>query len=232
MEKQLSTLLAINEAARSPEQTQAIERLKVQLEGLKATADPLADKFNTIFSDAAGNAFGDFISGTKSAKDAFKDFANSVISEIGRMIAKDFAKSLFGGGSGGSGGGIGGLLAGLFSSGGSGGFAMAGANTVGAAGGDSLGALITLKGWADGGYTGMGAANDPAGIVHKGEYVLDAQATKRLGVSYLDGVNNGGSMGGGAFTQVVNIQGRPTNETTAQIANQARRVTQKSARLA
>jgi hypothetical protein len=206
MERHLAVFQAIDAAARTPEQAQAIERLKVQLEGLKATADPLADKFNTLFSDAAGSAFGDFISGTKSAKDAFKDFANQVINDIGRMVAKDLAKQLFGGALGGSGEGggfnIGSFLSGIFGSG---------------------------KGFADGGFTGGSAANDPVGFVHRNEYVLNEKTTRRLGVSNLDNVNSGGSMGG--FTQVVNIQGRPTNETTAQIANQARRVTQKSARL-
>jgi hypothetical protein len=155
MEKQLAAFQAIDAAARSPEQEQAIERLKVQLEGLKATVDPLADKFNTLFSDAAGSALGDFVTGTKTAKEAFRDFANTVVSEITRMAAKDLAKSLFGGG-GNGGFNFGSLLSGLFGGGSAGG------------GGDALGAFISAKGFALGGFTGMGAANDPAGIVHKG----------------------------------------------------------------
>lgn len=182
MEKQLAAFQAIDAAARSPEQEQAIERLKVQLEGLKATVDPLADKFNTLFSDAAGSALGDFVTGTKTAKEAFRDFANTVVSEITRMAAKDLAKSLFGGGGSGGGFNFGSLLSGLFGGGASGG------------GGDALGAFITSKGFASGGFTGMGAANDPAGIVHKGEYVLTAEQTKRIGVSNLDRGNFGGSV--------------------------------------
>jgi hypothetical protein len=181
MEKQLAAFQAIDAAARSPEQEQAIERLKVQLEGLKATVDPLADKFNTLFSDAAGSALGDFVTGTKTAKEAFRDFANTVVSEITRMAAKDLAKSLFGGG-GNGGFNFGSLLSGLFGGGSAGG------------GGDALGAFISAKGFALGGFTGMGAANDPAGIVHKGEYVLTAEQTKRIGVSNLDRGNFGGSV--------------------------------------
>ena len=180
MEKQLAAFQAIDAAARSPEQEQAIERLKVQLEGLKATVDPLADKFNTLFSDAAGSALGDFVTGTKTAKEAFRDFANTVVSEITRMAAKDLAKSIFGGGGGSGGFNFGSLLSGLFGGGASG------------AGGDALGAFINAKGFALGGFTGVGAANDPAGIVHKGEYVLTAEQTKKIGVANLDRGDFGG----------------------------------------
>lgn len=185
MQEQLAKFQAIDAAARTPEQAQAIERLKLQLESLSATIDPLADKINTMFSDAAGNAFGDFITGTKSAKEAFKDFASTVINEIARMAAKDLAKQLFGGSSGGSSGGIGGLLS-AFLGGGSGGSS--------GGGGDALGAFIALNGFANGGFTGVGAANDPAGIVHKGEYVLTAEQTKKIGVNNLDRGDFGGSV--------------------------------------
>jgi len=182
MQEQLEKFQALDAASRTPEQTQAIERLKVQLEGLKATVDPLADKFNNLLSDAAGNAFGDFITGAKTAKEAFRDFANAVISEITRMAAKDLAKSLFGGGGSGGGFNFGSLLSGLFGGGASGG------------GGDALGDFIKMKGFADGGFTGPGAANDPAGFVHKGEYVLTAEQTKKIGVANLDRGDFGGSV--------------------------------------
>jgi lambda family phage tail tape measure protein len=41
-------------------------------------------------------------------------------------------------------------------------------------------------GFASGGYTGAGGKYDPAGIVHRGEYVFDAVNTNRLGVGFLD----------------------------------------------
>lgn len=122
LQQQLAAYEKINEALRTPEQTQAIERLKVQLEGLVATVDPLADRFNTIFSDSLGNAFGDFISGAKSAKDAIKEFGASVTSQIGNLIAKNLANqlysSVFGGSSGTSGGfNFGSFLSGIFGGG-------------------------------------------------------------------------------------------------------------------
>lgn len=40
-------------------------------------------------------------------------------------------------------------------------------------------------GWAEGGYTGPGGKYEPAGVVHRGEYVFDADATRRIGVDNL-----------------------------------------------
>lgn len=48
-----------------------------------------------------------------------------------------------------------------------------------------------LPGFADGGYTGRGRKYEPAGIVHKGEYVLDQATTRRIGVKNLDRINKG-----------------------------------------
>ena len=46
----------------------------------------------------------------------------------------------------------------------------------------------TIKGFSAGGYTGDGASDEPAGIVHKGEYVIPKHQVKSLGLSYLDNV--------------------------------------------
>lgn len=61
-----------------------------------------------------------------------------------------------------------------------------------------------LLGFASGGYTGHGGKYEPAGIVHRGEYVLSKTATQRLGVGALDalhgaalrGYSGGGLVGG------------------------------------
>ena len=62
-----------------------------------------------------------------------------------------------------------------------------------------------LMGFADGGYTGDGGRLEPAGIVHKGEFVMSKAATARLGVQRLDqlhaaalrGYADGGLVGDG-----------------------------------
>lgn len=54
----------------------------------------------------------------------------------------------------------------------------------GGSGGGLFGAL--LGGFADGGYTGPGGKYQPAGVVHKGEYVIPADRTRELGLGFLD----------------------------------------------
>ena len=62
------------------------------------------------------------------------------------------------------------------------------------------------SGFAAGGYTGDGGKYDVAGVVHKGEYVFNSDAVKRIGADNLDamhrgsygGSNSGGSAGGSA----------------------------------
>ncbi|EEA9136223.1 phage tail protein [Salmonella enterica subsp. enterica] len=53
---------------------------------------------------------------------------------------------------------------------------------------------IAGTGFASGGFTGQGGKYQPAGIVHKGEYVFDQAATNRIGVSNLEALRNGGSL--------------------------------------
>ena len=56
-------------------------------------------------------------------------------------------------------------------------------------------AAIAGVGFAEGGYTGSGGKYEPAGIVHRGEYVFDAQATQRIGVQRLEALRFGGLPG-------------------------------------
>lgn len=68
-----------------------------------------------------------------------------------------------------------------------------------------LGSLIFAKG----GYTGPGGKYEPAGIVHKGEYVMDADTVRKLGVDRLDalrGYANGGLVSG--MPNITQLQGR------------------------
>ncbi|KGH18443.1 phage tail tape measure C-terminal domain-containing protein, partial [Comamonas thiooxydans] len=65
-----------------------------------------------------------------------------------------------------------------------------------------------LLGFATGGYTGDGGKYEPAGVVHRGEYVINAESTKRIGLGLLNRMNgyaNGGPVGGGAAAAVAAI---------------------------
>lgn len=50
---------------------------------------------------------------------------------------------------------------------------------------------VSAAGFATGGYTGPGGKYQPAGIVHKGEYVFDQASTNRIGVTQLEALRNG-----------------------------------------
>lgn len=54
----------------------------------------------------------------------------------------------------------------------------------------------STKAFADGGYTGNGGKYEPAGIVHKGEYVVESERVKQLGVPFLEALGSGYAGGG------------------------------------
>ncbi|OWF79249.1 phage tail tape measure protein [Yersinia kristensenii] len=79
-------------------------------------------------------------------------------------------------------------------------------------------------GWADGGYTGDGGKHDPAGIVHKGEWVVPQHVVKQPGMlpflnqltyggkGYADGGLVGGGNSGVSVSQSSSVQSSPTRE--------------------
>lgn len=74
-------------------------------------------------------------------------------------------------------------------------------------------------GFASGGYTGSGGKYQPAGIVHKGEYVFDQETTNRIGVSQLEALRNGkpldATLGRSGFgTGVQNVSSDNSRRTT------------------
>ena len=90
-----------------------------------------------------------------------------------------------------------------------------------------------VGGFASGGYTGDGGKYQPAGVVHRGEYVITKEATSRLGVGFLNHLNygrgyaNGGSVGsipstgykpmaGGSISVKVINNGEPVNANVEQ----------------
>ena len=94
-----------------------------------------------------------------------------------------------------------------------------------ASAGANLVSQITSIGFSSGGYTGDGGKYVPAGIVHKGEYVITKEATARLGKGYLDYLNYGtrgfASGGGVAVPNVpmpnVSSSGASSNQVSINI---------------
>ncbi|HBQ6081514.1 TPA: phage tail length tape measure family protein [Klebsiella pneumoniae subsp. pneumoniae] len=78
---------------------------------------------------------------------------------------------------------------------------------------------VADTGFASGGYTGPGSKYQPAGIVHKGEYVFDQASTNRIGVSQLEALRNGqpldATLGRTGFgTGVQNVNSDNSSKTT------------------
>lgn len=87
---------------------------------------------------------------------------------------------------------------------------------IGGVGGGFAASLGGLLGFASGGYTGHGGKFEPAGVVHRGEFVMSKAATTRLGVGNLEalhqsalrGYADGGLVGGKALPSVGGKSGR------------------------
>ncbi|MDS7929224.1 hypothetical protein RMB13_06995 [Acinetobacter sp. V102_4] len=75
---------------------------------------------------------------------------------------------------------------------------------------------VSDVGFATGGYTGNMGRTDIAGVVHGQEYVLNASATKRIGVDTLNTLNSGGSLGNSnGDSPTVNVYTLPGQTATA-----------------
>lgn len=57
-----------------------------------------------------------------------------------------------------------------------------------------IGGMLT-PGYAAGGFTGTGGRLEPAGLVHRGEYVMSAAAVQRIGLQNLDAMHKGALRG-------------------------------------
>lgn len=123
--EQIEKLDAVYNTTKDPALINQIDTLRNKLQTLKDEVDPLKDKFDTLFYDNLQSGLADFISGTKTASEAWKDFSNTILNEISKLITSQAIselKNLFGLNSGQSNAGNspGGIISSLFSSGSSG----------------------------------------------------------------------------------------------------------------
>lgn len=204
-----------NGALSAEEYSAAVAKLEEKFGDASGGMTEFAVQAAHNIQDALGDTLYDVLSGR--FDDIGSKFADTIFKMAANAAAANLAGALFG--DFGKGGQIGGLLGGAFSSllGGAG--AAPTAAQVGAAGDG-------LMFFADGGYTGSGGKYDPAGIVHAGEYVIPADATRRLGVGFLDrlkGYAQGGYVGatgippaaGGATRVEIINNGTPQQVTGA-----------------
>lgn len=75
-------------------------------------------------------------------------------------------------------------------------------------GGDVLGSFIAAMGFDEGGYTGAGSVNQPAGIVHAGEFVTRQAVTHQPGaMTFLSDFNKRGMAALPAWAAVMGLRG-------------------------
>lgn len=61
----------------------------------------------------------------------------------------------------------------------------------GGSGSGIMGGISDALGFSSGGFTGFGGKHEPAGIVHKGEYVIPQEGVRKIGVPTLDAMSKG-----------------------------------------
>ncbi len=169
--------IAFNETAKDEDVALSIRNIGVEIENLKEVANVNFEKIKTQAVDDLTGAFTSIIDGTKTAKEAFSDFARSFIAQIAQMILRAIALRAINatlGAVGGAGGGFGSFLGGLGSQGGlfekkQGTLAFAGGGRVSGKGSSTSDSI-------------------PA-MVSDGEYVHNAAAVKHYGLNFMEAVN-------------------------------------------
>lgn len=203
------------------EPTTITERLRDSVMRLNDTFTNLGKNVSRVFEDiisgigaTAGQAIAGMVYGTMKFADAWKRVGMQAVQSISQMVAEYLAGqaairvanavtgaqsvaqntataatgAAAGVGKAGSQGGIWGVIA----------YGVAYAAVMAAV--MSLVAAAT-GGFAAGGYTGDGGRYEPAGVVHRGEYVFSAPQVQRIGLGNLESMASGsGSAAGGGVT--------------------------------
>lgn len=200
----------LNEAQRagiqlSPQQRAEIAQLAQGMAQAELATGRLREKQEGLaeagqfFGMQITDALAGLLSGTMTAEQALQSMLQTLI-KVGLqavLMGQGPLAGLFGGGSA-SGGGFGGIFGAL------------------------LGGLF---GFESGGYTGDGNRQAPAGIVHRGEYVMSKRAVERLGVDNLDRMHRGALKGYEAGGYVAEPPSLSTGLSGGFTSNQSQAVT-------
>lgn len=199
----------LNEAQRAgialtPQMRQEIANYAQGMAAAEASVDGLrlkqeqAQETARFFGQSMTDALTGILTGTMTAEQALQQLLQTLVKATlqAELMGEGPLADLFGMGGGQKEGGIG--FGGLF--------------------GSLLGGLF---GFAEGGFTGRGGKYEPAGVVHRGEFVMSKEATRRIGVANLDAMHRGAlkgyAAGGfvGAAPALRTADLKPANENAA-----------------
>jgi len=204
---EMEQLLPIMERAAQaigPEAVARVQAWRNELAQTRLVVDEVAVAVDGAVKDGLVNMFEAIGSGAKSAREAFGDFARSVMASIQRIAAQRLAESLFGlvGGGGGGASLIGSAVSWLF-----GGVGMA------------TGGLVRGP--------GTSTSDSIPARLSAGEYVINAAAVRSVGVAFLNGLNglhSGPQWQGGALALAAGGLVPQVNVQAAQPVQQALRI--------
>ena len=150
-------------------------------------ANNVALGMQNVFTNAFKGMEDGIVKFAMTGKASFGDFVNAAISDLMRLYVRMAMMKLVEAG-------IGAFIGGGMSS-------STQASSYGGAGQQFSNTSGTISSWgsmkyADGGYTGDGGKYQPAGIVHAGEFVMNKEATNRIGVGTLYRMMRGYADGG------------------------------------
>ncbi|WP_447884942.1 tape measure protein [Serratia fonticola] len=142
-------------------------------------------------TERASNMLTGLLTGTQTFKEGvtnlFASLTQSIVQNLIDMAAQALITSsimqTITGVVGGLAGGIGGAASGV-------------SGAAGSAGTGAMGLSTNFAAYDLGGYTGAGGKYEPAGVVHRGEFVMTKEATERIGVDNLYGMMRGYADGG------------------------------------
>lgn len=170
---QRDALKQVQDAQRAAVNRQTMSPLEAWRDQSLKTADEIAEAYENVAArglDALNDGIVDAIMNSKDLGEVFSNVAKQILADllsisVRRGITEPLANAMFGG-----------------SGPGAGTAAASSTNWLSKA----FSAGRSFLGFDKGGYTGDGGVQEPAGIVHKGEYVFSAEAVRRIGAARLE----------------------------------------------
>lgn len=159
-----------------PEFKLKLESIKTEVKGLETAQNDFGKTMGDAIDSGWVSMWQSFADGTKSAGEAFKDFARGVLSTFSKLMTEIIAKAM--------------MAKMLSSMGQTGGW------------GSIFSSIFSGMAKADGGYIagpGTGTSDSIPARLSNGEYVIKAASVRRVGVPFLDALNGGKIKRGGHF---------------------------------